>query len=273
MTDTRRTILWVVFLMSLVLLWDAWGRHNGQPTLFGSLLKPPATASAVKPAAPTPASTVATGVPSAVPVASGAAPAAALPATPAALPMGQQVTLTTDVVKATFDSQGGSLVRLELLGYEDDATASKHVVLFDQSAQRLYVAQTGLVSNQAGIALPNHLTQMTVAPGDRTLAPGAKALSLRFESPLIDGHKLVKTYTLQRGAYTVGVKHEFVNEGSTAVSPQLYLQLARDGNIDGGVPGFMSPASTFTGPAMYTEARFSATMAANMPRARHFCSD
>ena len=35
MTDIRRTLLWVVFTMSLVLLWDAWSRHNGQPTLFG----------------------------------------------------------------------------------------------------------------------------------------------------------------------------------------------------------------------------------------------
>ena len=36
MTDIRRTLLWVVFTMSLVLLWDAWNRHTGQPTLFGT---------------------------------------------------------------------------------------------------------------------------------------------------------------------------------------------------------------------------------------------
>ena len=30
MTDMRRTLLWVVFSMSLVLIWDAWSRHNGQ---------------------------------------------------------------------------------------------------------------------------------------------------------------------------------------------------------------------------------------------------
>ena len=36
MTDIRRTLLWVVFTMSLVLLWDAWNKHTGQPSLFGS---------------------------------------------------------------------------------------------------------------------------------------------------------------------------------------------------------------------------------------------
>ena len=35
MTDFRRTLLWVVFSMSLVLIWDAWNKHNGNPSMFG----------------------------------------------------------------------------------------------------------------------------------------------------------------------------------------------------------------------------------------------
>ena len=34
MTDMRRTLLWVVFSMSLFLIWNAWNTHNGQPSLF-----------------------------------------------------------------------------------------------------------------------------------------------------------------------------------------------------------------------------------------------
>ena len=60
-----------------------------------------------------------------------------------------------------------------------------------------------------------------------------------------------RTYTFRRGEYTVGVKHEFINQGSTPVSPQLYLQLARDGNPPEGESSFYF---TFTGPAVYTEA-------------------
>ena len=45
MTDMRRTILWVVFTMSLVLLWDAWNKHNGHPSMF-SPSRPAATSSA-----------------------------------------------------------------------------------------------------------------------------------------------------------------------------------------------------------------------------------
>ena len=43
-----------------------------------------------------------------------------------------------------------------------------------------------------------------------------------------------------------------VNTGTAPVSPQLYMQLVRDGNKP---PGESSFYSTFTGPAVYTEAK------------------
>ena len=33
MTDLRRSVLWVVFSMSLLLLWDAWQVHQGRSVL------------------------------------------------------------------------------------------------------------------------------------------------------------------------------------------------------------------------------------------------
>ena len=270
MTDMRRTLLWVVFTMSLVLLWDKWTVHTGQPSMFGG-----STKVAVAPASPSPASAVA-GVPAArsaaVPAAVASAPsgaAAAPSAAVAAADGGEKITLTTDVVKATFDSQGGTLVRLELLDYQDsvqrrwyepflalfssqpERARLPNVVLFEQGAHRVYEAQTGLITSQPGVALPNHLTRMTPVVGERTLADGSNELQIRFESPAIDGTRLVKTYTLQRGDYTIGVKHEFINDSAKPVSPQLYLQLARDGNPPEGESSFYF---TFTGPALYTDA-------------------
>ncbi|MEI6029282.1 MAG: membrane protein insertase YidC [Betaproteobacteria bacterium] len=269
MTDMRRTLLWVVFTMSLVLLWDAWNKHSGQPSIFGGMgakpaasappasAAPQAVASATVPAAvPTPATQpaaqTAAGVP--VPAATGAAAGTAAGAAPVPnAPAGatEKVTITTDVVKATIDTVGGSLVRLELLKHTDQNDTSRNVLLFDQSPKRLYLAQTGLITNQAGVQLPNHLTAMKVLTSERTLADGAAQIELRLESPAIDGRRLVKTYTFKRGDYVVGVKHEVFNEGSAPVSPQLYLQLARDGNPPEGESSFYF---TFTGPAVYTDA-------------------
>ena len=254
MTDIRRTLLWVVFTMSLVFLWDAWNKHTGHPSLFGVPMKPAASASAPPQAAVPNAASAGgpsmAGVPAvASAVASAASGAAAAPATAAA--KGERVMLVTDVFNATFDSVGGSLVRLELLAYGDQNDAKSKVVLFDQSPKRQYAAQTGLVSTQAGVVLPNHHTPMTVVPGPRALELGKEEISIRFESPAMDGRKLAKTYTFKRGQYTVAVKHEFFNDGATPVTPMVYLQLTRDGNPPEGESSFYS---TFTGPAVYTDA-------------------
>jgi YidC/Oxa1 family membrane protein insertase len=248
MTDIRRTLLWVVFTMSLVLLWDAWNKHTGQPSIFGGTPKPVATGAN----GPQPASAAAVGVPTpaAVPAQAGAAPAP-LPS-PTAAPATEQVVLTTDVVKATFDSTGGTLVRLELLAHRDMLDPRRNVVLFEQSPKRLYAAQTGLITSQAGVTLPTHLSPMQAVPGERTLAAGADSISVRFEAAQDNGVKLAKSYTFKRGEYTVAVKHEVVNQGAAPITPQLYLQLARDGSPPEGESSFYF---TFTGPAVYTEAQ------------------
>ena len=151
-------------------------------------------------------------------------PASAVP-TVTAPPSSEQVTITTDLVKATLDSQGGSLIRLELLAHRDALDQRNNVVLLEQSARRLYVAQTGLITSQAGVAMPNHLTPMTLQPGERTLAAGANELQVRFESATTDGVKLVKTYTFRRGDYTVAVKHEVFNQGGQAVTPLSLIHI------------------------------------------------
>jgi YidC/Oxa1 family membrane protein insertase len=122
-------------------------------------------------------------------------------------------------------------------------------VLLDESANRVYVAQTGLIGSGS---FPTHKTLMTVVPGERSLKEGLNELEVKFESADVGGVKLVKTYTLKRGAYDIAVRHDIVNTGTAAVSPQLYLQLVRDGNKP---PGESSFYSTFTGPAIYTEAK------------------
>ncbi len=244
MNDMRRTLLWVVFSMSLFLIWDAWNKHNGQPSLFSPPAAVKADATGAAPQAsgiPVPTAGVAAPTPTAAPP----APAAAVAAT------SEKVTVTTDLVKATLDSKGGDLVRVEFLRHHDQVDNGKNMVLLDQSAERLYVAQTGLVPPNGGAGLPNHHTLMTRVPGGTSLKEGSNELQVRFESPVQSGVKLVKTYTFKRGDYVIGVKHEVVNASDVAVNPRLYLQLVRDGNAPAGESSFYF---TFTGPAIYTDA-------------------
>ncbi len=254
MTEMRRTLLWVVFSMSLVLLWDAWNKHNGQPSMFSPPKASTPAATGPAPANP-PGSQAATA--SAVPNAAGVsavAPGAVPTNAPAAtdgVALSQKIDITTDLVKATVDTVGGSMVRLELLKQVDHVNHDKNVVLFDESSSRLYKAQTGLIAAAGGPALPNHLTVFNLLPGDRTLKDGQDSLAVVFESPAIGGVKLRKNYTFHRGSYVVDVKHEVVNDATTPVTPQLYFQFLRDGNAPAGESSFYF---TFTGPAIYTDA-------------------
>ena len=243
MNDIRRTILWVIFGFSMVLLWDQWQVHNGHKATFFPKVETQAKAAA----APTASAAAAPAGPSAVPSAS------MTPATPGQVPVSasttpaaarERVDVATDVLKLSFDTEGGSLVHSEFTRHADMADAKKPFVLFDESRDRVYVAQTGLIGGN----FPSHKAAMHVS-GDRALKDGQNTLTVRFESDAINGVKLVKTYTLQRGSYAVGVKHEVVNTSAAAVSPQLYMQLVRDGNKPAGESSFYS---TFTGPAVFT---------------------
>ena len=241
MTDIRRTILWVIFGFSMVLLWDQWQVYNGKPATFFPQTSKVAAKAPQAPASATPpaATTTAAATPGTVP---GAAPTAAAAA------QGERFTVTTDLLRLTFDTQGGSLVRSDLLKVAADAHQGKTEGIFtllQENPERVYVAQSGLIGGD----FPNHTTVMT-ASGDRELRNGANEINVRFESPEKNGVKLVKTWTVKRGAYDIAVKHEIVNTGSAPVSPQLYLQIVRDAKDASGGSSFYS---TFTGPAVFTE--------------------
>lgn len=235
MTDIRRTILWVVFSVSLFFLWDGWQVHNGRP----SFMHPGPAKVATAPAGPASAASAA-----ALPPAAGASAAGATAAAPPPV-KNELVTFTTDVVKATIDTRGGSLVRVELLKHADDTNASGHVVILDPI--RNYSARSGLLNVPNA---PSDQTVLTLVDGPRELKDGQDALTVRLEADQ-GGVKLVKTYTFKRGDYAIAVNHEVTNTGAAAVTPQLYLQLVRDGHIDHTGPSF-APTS-FAGPAIYTD--------------------
>ena len=240
MNDIRRTVLWVIFGFSMVLLWDQWQVHNGHKATFFPKPEPhielAANAASPSTTVPAPAASVQT-----APPVQAAAPAQAH----------QTVDVQTDVLKLRFDTEGASLVRAELLHHRNEHKADENIVLLDQSKDRVYMAQSGLIG-QVGTNWPTHKTAMTLRPGPKELKEGQNELTLVFESAAQDGIKLVKTYTFKRGSYEIAVSHDIVNSGNQTLAPQLYVQLVRDGNKPAGESSFYS---TFTGPAVYTETK------------------
>ncbi|MCV0437597.1 MAG: membrane protein insertase YidC [Hydrogenophaga sp.] len=246
MNDIRRSILWVVFGLSMVLIWDKWQIHNGhQPTFF------PGSAPVTAPAATSSSAPAAPAADASLPTASQAAVAAGGQApTTAPSAVAQRYEVSTDVFKLAFNSEGGSLIGAQLLRHAEATRQSKDqsaqpFTLLTQGGEHIYVAQTGLI----GGSFPTHRTPMTLVGAPVNMADGQNQLQVRFESAEVGGVKLVKTYTLTRGSYDIAVEHEVQNLGGQPVSPQLYFQLVRDGSTLSSETPFYS---TFTGPAVYT---------------------
>ncbi|MGZ8341966.1 MAG: membrane protein insertase YidC, partial [Telluria sp.] len=236
MEFNKRTILWIVFSFSLVVLWNDWMVANGKQSMFSLTPPPPAaTAPSAKAGA------------SALPAAPAVAGAAALPGTVAPF-RSETITITTDVLKADIDTAGGVIKRLELLQYRDGIDKKKNQVLFDVKPTGIYVAQTGLISN-TGTALPNHNTGFTAKPGPRA-TNGNSDVQLVLEAEQ-GGVKLTKTYTFKKGEYLIGLRHDVTNLTAAPVAPSLYLQLLHHGNKPEGESWFNA---SYTGPTLFTDA-------------------
>lgn len=273
MNDIRRTILWVVFGFSLVLLWDQWQVYNGRPPTFlpSANVTAPADHPGTAPAA-TGSSGAATSGANGVPAAAGqAAASTTVPTQGAPATTGEKVAVTTDLFDIVFDSQGGTVAKLQLREFLDQTNHHglvefakrlvgrstppneiREVVLMDDTtpADR-YVAQTGLLNPaDAGERFPNHLNTMTARSGPRQMVEGQDTLEVTFESAPTGGLQYIKTYVFQRGSYAIGVKHQVVNVSDRPVNAQLYLQLVRHGTEPSSM---MFGTHTFTGPALYTD--------------------
>ncbi|MBI3712366.1 MAG: membrane protein insertase YidC [Burkholderiales bacterium] len=265
--DIKRTVLWVIFSMSMLLLWDNWMRANGKQSMF---FPTPSAQQAKAGSAAASASASAASAATAA-AASGAVSAANTPAAAAPAIKSETITITTDLIKVDIDTIGGEIKRLELLKYVDNADDKKNVVLFDShGAQtrlektgffglfggtkevavpaRTYAAQTGLLGGN----FPNHKSGFVALPGPRTL-DGANELKLVLES-VQDGVKLIKTLTFTKGSYVIDVKHTVVNNTAAAIAPSLYLQLIHDGSKPTS-GGMFSGQTEFYAPAVYTDAK------------------
>lgn len=229
-----------------MLLWNNWQIHNGKPSLFGGPAPAAATADGQQQAAA--GNNATPSVPNAPANATPSAPTSAVPGSAAAAPArSEEVVVTTDVLRLTFDTMGAQLVRAELLKYPATGQADKPTVLLDRSAGLNYVAQTGVVGAPDGQSFPTHQTPFRVVSTERQLSGDSLVVAFEGES---GGLKVTKTFTLHRGRYDIDVRHDLANVGAAAVKPSLYLQLERDGNDPADTSSFYH---TFTGIAVYSE--------------------
>jgi YidC/Oxa1 family membrane protein insertase len=233
--DIRKTLLWAIFTISAILLFDNWQTQNGQSSMFASSKKAETVQEPNKPKQDLPKPIVSTSTVSPV------APANQISTAKA----GEIISLKNDVIELDIDTLGGAIVKAKLLKHlEEDKTP---VSLFDKSSERQYFARSGLVS-ATGVELPNHTQVFSVSKNTSN-----NSVTLTAEK---NGVRLEKTYALTAGSYLIDAKHVVKNISAQNLDATIYAEIVRDG----GKPSYKGKVedssfySTFTGPAIYTDA-------------------
>ncbi|MFA7280554.1 MAG: membrane protein insertase YidC [Sterolibacterium sp.] len=235
--DNQRLILLLVFSFSLIMLWEAW-QKQGQPNLPASSTHGVSTPAANPVPSPAPAAIPAsTGLPTEK---SGQVPAQSKVVTEV---------IKTDIFNAEISSQGGDLVRLELVKHLATEDKTKKFILLDNGEKHFYQAQSGLIGDN----LPSHKSLYQFVQGARELKDGQDKLEVRLETTSGNGSKVAKTYVFHRDSYLIEISHEIVNQGTVPLSAHVYFQNVRDSKPPEGSSGGAMGVSTFTGPAVFTE--------------------
>lgn len=226
-----RSVLFLTFSLSIVLLWNSWQLSQQQPVA-------PVSSVAV----------TSTGVPKvntsniAVPSGSGAVAVTAQKKISA----GQVITVQTDYLIAEINTVGGDLRRLEFLQQRDSKDKNKPFVLLQEHGAHTYVAQTGLL----GAGLPNHNTEFIAQASEYQLAKDKDTVEVRLQAAEASGARVSKVYVFHRGSYLVDVGYEIENTGTSPISSSAYFQMVRDKSTPEGSSMFLP---TYTGTAIYTE--------------------
>ncbi len=237
--DFKKTILWAVFSMSGLMLYNNWQVHEGRPSLFGGV--PVSAPAADKNQTPTK-----TDLPTQL---SGGQAAVTTPTASAGpIESAEKFVLQNDVLVLEISASGANVIDAKLL---KSLTAEKQPVeLFQYTPNHKYFARSGLISLNNN-DLPNHTSAFKLTQSGKD-GSGRPFIVLASER---NGVKLEKTFILSQGSYVVEVGHRVTQSSANATPLVLYTEIVRDSTQEqkiGPFDGAFS-ASTFTGPAVYTD--------------------
>lgn len=225
--DFQRVFLFVIFSLSIFLLWEGWQReHNPAPQVLSAASTPVASQSL-----------------------SSSGKSIALPAAAPTQKMaqnGQKILVETDFFNAEISTIGGDIRRIELLKHSDTVDKNKPFVLFQNDEGHTYIAQSGLL----GPGLPTHNTVFNAQATSYELTAGKESVEVRLLSDSESGVKIAKVFVFHRSSYMIDVRYEIENPTADSLTPSAYYQLVRDDIQPVGGTMFVP---TYTGPALYTE--------------------
>ncbi|WP_457669969.1 membrane protein insertase YidC [Thiolapillus sp.] len=157
----------------------------------------------------------------------GAVPQAVKAAEGKPAPRGQVITVTTDTLKVSIDTRGGTIVETLLLKYPVSIQQPDvKYRLMSRSPDDFFIAQNGLLG-AADQEAPTHESIFSVSQSSYEMKEGQEQLVVDLVWTGSTGTKVTKRYRFTRGSHKVDLENIVENASATAWQVREYRQLQR----------------------------------------------
>ena len=244
MSNLRLFLLLGIALVGMQ-LWTAWQRDYAPPpeqTALAEAAGTPAVAAAGD-EVPTVSDVPSAGEVPSAPAPETSAATEAPVASAAAVDEGRRIIIANDVLRLTVSTRGAEIRQAELKTYPV-SLEQKDVPfkLLSEDLSRYYVTQSGLVAKDQ--PAPDHTAMYSIDGDEFKLADGSDALEVPLTWTDASGLTVRKIIRLERGSFTVGVRHEISNQTGAPWLGSQYRQMQR-------VPLPRPHAFAFNNPELY----------------------
>ena len=148
----------------------------------------------------------------------------------AAAKKSQLISVKTDVLEVLIDPKGGDIIQVALPEFKAALGSDQPFILLEQSANRTYVSQSGLVGLNGPDASSNGRPTYTSSTSSYTLEGNELNVDLSFTTA--KGVVITKRYEFQRGSYDIGLDMVVDNKTADPWQAKLFGQIKRDASPD-----------------------------------------
>lgn len=227
MSNLRLFLLLGIALVGMQ-LWTAWQRDyapSSEQTMAADAVNNPA-AGVIDDEVPKVSDVPASAEVPSVPVAESPSTTAVPEAAAVATTDGRRIIIANDVLRLTVATRGAEIRQAELKTYPISLEQKDiPIKLLSEEAARYYVSQSGLVASEQ--PAPDHTAMYSVDGDDFELAAGSNALEVPLTWTDPSGISVRKIIRLERGSFTVGVRHEISNQSAAPWRGSQYRQMQR----------------------------------------------
>ena len=158
----------------------------------------------------------------------------------------QLIEVKTDMLDVLIDTKGGDIIQIALPKHQAMLESDLPFVLLEQTENRTYISQSGLVGPNGPDASPEGRPTYTVEKGAYSAQEGdAINVDLKFTDK--QGVNIIKRFIFTPGSYSIGLEYIVDNKSTEAFAANLFGQIKRDlsadpnSSTDMGMQSYLGP--------------------------------